>query len=341
MASLRTRDSENVSAVDGHIDSDRGQMFLILAVSIAALLVALSVVLNSAMYAGNIATRGDNHDTDGAADYQTRSVEEARRLMGYTNTHNNSNYGSLRSGIRASISEWSDTAGNHAITEATGAHISVKSTNNGTLVYQNNDSRKFTNVAGVSSWELVPGTSNIRQTNLNVSRPSLVDPGGNDSTVSDLVNESVFAVKFDDGGGEWRVFVYQDGVDEVVVKIADDTGGLSPACQATAGSNGYAKINISNGSVGGQPCSHLDFIGGLSGSFDIHFERGHNAVGQYEIVAEQKIGTVDDGDFAPVGSSDNPLVNHILYSVHVDVIYVTPTLQYETKIRLAPGESYD
>lgn len=316
-------------------DADRAQMFLVVAVAMAALLVGLAVILNGALYAGNITARDDGVDDGSALDYRSTVVEEVGTLVTYANRYNNSNYGELRSTTKANVDAWSALATRNAAASASGANVSVESTSNGTLVDQRNATREFTNDTDAASWEPVPDTSSVRGFQLNVSRSALVDPGTNDSTASDLVNESVFAVELDDGTDSWRVFVYQDSADgEVVVKVENSTG-LSAACAANAGSNGYVVVDVSNATVGGQACPQLDVLEEPAGSFDVRFERGTNAAGTYGLVTEQKISTVDDGDFSAAGG---PSARYALYSVTVDLTYVTPSLRYETTVRVVPGE---
>lgn len=318
--------------------SDRAQMFLVIAVAMAALLVVLTVVLNSAVYAGNLAARDDGVDDASALAYRNAVVEVGGVLVTHANRNNNSSYVDLQSTVETDIGVWSEHVGRHAAASVSGANVSVASTSDGTLIDQLDGSRNFTNATGTSSWELVPAASNVRAFHLNVTRTALEDPSpSNESSANALASADVFEIALDDGTHTWRVFVYQENTtDEVVVKVKNATDFSDTPCQATAGTNGHVRIDVSNGTVGGQPCPDLDILAEPSGPFDLRFERGANAAGTYSLVTDEAFADANDGDVGSVAGP--PRVSYALYSVNVSFTHVSPTLRYETTVEIVPGE---
>jgi hypothetical protein len=317
-------------------DTGRGQLFLVVAVALAALLIVLTVVLNAALYAGNLTARDDGVDDESALAYREGVVQGGSALVTYANRYNNSNYTELRSTTEARVESWSDLAGRHAAAEVSGANASFDSASNGALVDQTDESRKFTNATGTSSWEVVNATSNVRSFLLNVNRTALVDPSPSEkSSASALNSADVFAVTLENASETWQVFIYANDTN-VSVKVDDPATGLSDACRVPGGN---VTVDISDATVGGRDCSQLDILDDPPDPFDVQFERGENAAGTYSFVTDEEFAEVNDGDLGTAAGP--PRVGHALYSVTVEVRYVTPTLRYETTVRIVPGERND
>lgn len=321
-------------------DTDRAQMFLVIAVAMAALLVVLTIVLNAALFAGNLTASDDGVDEASVLGYRSGVVGGVAPLVTHANQYDNASYPDLQAAVGARVTTWSDLSGRQAAAGVSGASVGLDSTVSGTRVDQTDASHDFTDDGGTSSWELVPSTSNVRGFDLNVSRAALVPPASA-ATETDLVNAGVFAVALDDGGGDvWRVYIYRDGADDVAVKVrdpGDPVDVLRPACSAAAGTNGHVIVDISNATVGGQPCPDLDIVGELVNTFDIEFERGASAAGTYKLIVDRDYDFVNDP--AEFGASGGPRVNYALYSVTVELTYVTPELRYETTVTVVPGET--
>jgi len=319
-------------------DVDRGQLLLILAVSLAALLVVLTVVLNSALYAGNLTARDDGVDDENALAYRNGVIEGGAALVTYANRNNSSDYSELQSTMSSRVETWSDLAGRHAAAEVSGANVSFDSASNGALVNQSSPSRKFTNATGTSTWEVVPSTSNVRSFRLDVNRTALVDPDPPEEASASALNSSgAFSVTLNNASdlGPWQVFIYANDTN-VSVKVEDPETGLSDVCRAPGGN---VTVDISDATVGGRDCPQLDVLDDPTDPFDVRYERGANAAGTYSFVTDEDFTEVNDGDLGRTAGP--PRVNYALYSVTVEVRYVRPTLRYETTVEIVPGERDD
>lgn len=181
----------------------------------------------------------------------------------------------------------------------------------------------MTNASGAAAWTLVDGSAGTRDFRANVSRSSLVDATANDSNASAIRNQEVFAIHVDDGGTLRDVFVYQDGVDDVLVKVYNGSGSLSTACRAPGGADGHVVVDLSNASVGGRSCPPLSFFATVDPGHDVAYDHGGNATGTYSLVVAENVSTVRDGDFAPAGSGGNPRATPAIYAATLRVDYRT------------------
>lgn len=338
MARLMPGDCTGRVSSDRHSAADRGQMFLVVAVVVAALLVVLTVVLNSAMYAGNLTASDDGVDDASALAYRSGVVEGIAPNVTHANRHHNSSYTTLQEAVEAGVDVWSDLAGQQAAADVSGASVDYVSSSDGTLIDQVNDDF-FTNDGGSPDWTLVSSTSNVRGFHLDVVRSQLNDPDPSDeSSATALANAGAFAVTLDDGTGLWRVFVYQEATtNEVVVRVEDPSGLRSGNCRASA-VDGRVLVDVSNATVGGENCPQLDVLDDPADPFDVRFERGMNAAGTYSLVTDETYNSVIvGGDFS--NPDAGPRASYALYSVEVQLTYVTPELRYESTVEVVPGET--
>ncbi|MCL7418278.1 MAG: hypothetical protein M8354_10625, partial [Halalkalicoccus sp.] len=66
-------------------EPDRGQLILVTGVTIAVILVALVVLLNTVIYTENLATRGIDSGADDALEYRATVVGSVGELIEYEN----------------------------------------------------------------------------------------------------------------------------------------------------------------------------------------------------------------------------------------------------------------
>jgi hypothetical protein len=292
---------------------ERGQLVLVTAVAIAALLVLVAVLLNSVVYTENVATRDTTADDARAAQlYRVAAVEA---VAGITERANRD--GASPAEFRGNVTKWGDLRARHAALSGASARVTVVSAPNGTRIFQANATRAFTNASGASSWQLAAGIETVENWRMVVNETSLVTVSSPTTPTPEA--DGAFHVTVTDGSAIWRAFVYHDGTD-VVVQV-EENGALGPPCPVPT-ENGTATVQLASDAT----CSSLDFEGVVGAPFDISYGDGSNATGTYSLVVDQYRDDVIDGDFATDGGS--PSLAYHFSDVHIDITYTTANLEY-------------
>jgi hypothetical protein len=322
---------------------DRGQLFLVGALSLAVLFVGFALLLNTAIYTENLATRNTDPGTDPSISYRAAAEDAARGILIRENRNGTDpTWSENTQWFESGIEEWSDSTGLHAARRARVASMTVESTN-GTRFQQTNASRNLTNRNYADDWTLGNNPSAVRDASVTVNRDSL--PGTNRSNLVGPTGgfDDPYTVAFDDtdGGNTWHVYVYDDtdnGVDDVTVLVSDGTND-----QACTHTGPVAVIDISNGSINGTPCSAFDLLDLPDDAvddedIDLRFENGDQATGAYDIkVAEG--ADVSTNVYDNEGDADGAaFVTAIIYDADVTITYESTDVSYQTTVRIAPEE---
>lgn len=305
---------------------ERGQLLLVTALGMAFLLVALTVTLNGAIATGNRVAEGGVDERD-ALEYPQTVERTLSTLLADTNRHHHGSYDDLRTNVTARVDEWTILTRRHAAPDGEDRAVEVTRLVEGSAVAQTNASRALTSATGAPDWAVVDGATSFRSVRFTVTRSSLVDADGRDENASRLVDAGAFAFVVADDGGPSRVFVYQDGSNEVLVRASDDGGALGARCSVRAGADDAVALDVSNGTLDGVDCPGLA-VAAVDGTATLRFERGDNATGTYGFVVDRPVGVVADGDVRTDGKS--PFVEPRLYAAGVHVTYVTPSVRYST-----------
>ena len=324
-------------------DDDRGQLFLVGALSLAVLFVGFALLLNTAIYTENLATRNTDPGTDPSISYRAAAEDAARELMIRENRNGTDpTWDENTRWYESSVEAWSDSAGLHAARRARVASVTVDSTN-GTRFQQTNASRNLTNRNYADDWTLGNNPSAVRDASLTVNRDSLPETNRSNVLGLTLGFDDPYAVAFDDtdGGNTWHVYVYDDadnGVDDVTVLVDD-----GPNEQECTHVGPAAHIDLSNGSINDTACSAFDLLDLPDDAVDdkeirLRFENGDQATGTYDIkVAEGAdiSGNVYDNEVDDDGAA---FATAIIYEADVTITYESTDVSYRTTVRIAPEE---
>lgn len=307
---------------------DRGQLFLVAALALAVIFVTLAVLLNTAIYTGNIATRDPGPGTGEVVEYQQAAVSMADQTLADVNRGNNSSYTELESTFRDAVTVWSNTRNVHASATLADAHLSTVATLRGTKIEQDTN-RTFTS-NNSSTWH-VANDSAVRAFSMTVNQSSLADDGL-------FQNESEFAVEFEGGGTALTLYVYDNGTltNDVTVSLYDDANNEIGSCSVAAGSDDRVEVDLSAATLAGQDCAALAALDDrLPSHYNTSFMAGGNAKGTYVLVVDRPVGELETGADDAAGG---PYVTPALYSAELQVTYRNSVTYYRTELRVAPGE---
>ena len=315
-------------------DADRAQLFLVGALSLAVIFIVLAVLLNTAIYTGNIATRDPGPGSGEVVEYEQAATSMANHTIVAVNEENNSSYSALKSSFTGTVSDWSDAAATHASTRLVDARVSTLTTQRGTKIAQENRD-DFTNDTGADDWTVANNTT-ARAFRMNVSQSSLVD-------INTLSLVDSFYVGFDNGTSEWKAYVYQEGGTNVSVDVEDPSGNqIGDTCTADAGTNNHVLVELSTAQVDGKPCPALnDLFQNLSGPYTVTYNNTESATdderinGTYSVIVDRPTDELETGADDDPGE---PYAAPALYSADVQITYRSPSAYYRTEIRVAPEE---
>lgn len=316
---------------------DRAQLFLIGALALSVILVTLAVLLNTAIYTGNVATRDPGPGTTEVIEYERAADEMATRSVTAVNYGNNSSYAALESNFTAVVANWSQAANTHQVIVGADGYTTTASMTRGTRIGRDSVGN-FTSDGGAADWT-VANDSHVRAFQMNVSQASLNAFNADVGTLLGWEASSYFRVIFrDTTGDEWEVYLHQKAGD-VALNVVDPAGNeVGDGCTEPPGADGYATVDITNASLAGQPCPELRFFSNLTGTYDIDYGKadGTNVEGTYSMVVDRPLPMLDTG--ADDDPSRAPYATPALYSADLRVNYRSPSAAYETQIRVAPGE---
>ncbi|GAB7093384.1 hypothetical protein JCM30237_05360 [Halolamina litorea] len=322
---------------------DRGQLLIVGAFTFAVMLVALAVLLNTAIYTGNVATRDAGPGTGEAIEYEGEAATMARDSLGAVNEREGATYADLRGNFTRAVDDWVAITRVHGATSLAGGGLEpVGDPTRGTLIEQPNE-RNFTSAATARNWT-VANDSTVRAFRLNVTQDSLETPP--DGDLVDIIfgedeRPNYFHVRIDDGAETWRIYFARDANDSVSedVTLSVDHDGSSDACSAPA-DNGTVAVDITGAELGGSHCEPLEnMTTALDDSYTVSYRNGVNGTGTYSLVSNRAIGRLDTG--ADTTGANDPTAERALYDATFRVTWRTADVYYQSELRIAPGEADD
>lgn len=306
--------------------SDRGQLVLVGGIVVAFALVALVLLLNTALFAQNIATRGVGPGPDVAAEHAAVTEQATSRIIRHEERTEYTSWDAAAKNLTRNVDRvetvkrMQEFQRRNAVAEA-----EVTTIRRGTALVQTDGSREFTaggTAAPKEDWTLAE-TTGIRNFTMTV-----------DATETDPETAPrTFTVRvIGDDAEEWTAEVYESN--DMVEVSSNGKTCTSNAAEAT--------IAWTDGELAG--CSipfAVDSDGNpLDEPYELRFENGVNATGSYRVVVSNQTAedTVMVDSFGAADTTDNPRQYPAVYSAVLRSIYEDTSIDYETSVRAAPGE---
>lgn len=309
---------------------DRGQLMLVGALTLAVMLVTLAVLLNAAIYTGNVATRDAGPGTGEAIEYETEATAMARSTIEALNERDGEEYDHLEQNFTDAVDAWSGMARNHSAVSLATTSVTTVSVDFGTVIRQQ-DSLAFTDPDGAEGWRLAENVNESR-IRLNVSQDSLYVADSPSDAETNALN-----VIYIDGAGQHPLRFYTpDGTDDVRVGVGP-TWALIGQCTVDPGADDQVIVDFDENTVGGEPCEAIGTLqDGLGDEYEIRIRNGHKATGTYAVNVNKSIGNVA---IAADADGDDPTVTTVLYGATLRVTYRSPDVYYRSEFQVVAGES--
>ena len=307
---------------DSDSPTDRGQLLLVTALALAVLLVTVALLLNTAIFTENVATRETTADGRAAIELRGEAVTAVDDLIETENRVGGGDPGDVESAVDAMGPLVDRERARHGTIGNLSRNGSA--TPGRLLRWTNPDTARPFDDPG-AGWRLVDSLAESRAFTVELTDVrSLTDPSGT------VIENQAFGVRFvNDTAGNRTLYLYEDG-GRLIVERATETTPPSQQCAIDAGS-GTMTVDLSGDRLSTTETT-VDCYRGLwpDDSPDaIEFRNGDAADGTFSL-------TVDDGavPIADPDVRDDPAV----YAVTVDISYTSQDLAFETTVRVAPGE---
>jgi hypothetical protein len=125
------------------VAGDRGQLILVTGLLIAVAIVGLVVLLNTAIYTENLASRGADQSGREAIEYRATVVDAVGGLLEPENTRPHRQQADVEENVSAGIQAIDDYTARNRATDGTIGRINGTTVHPGKLVIQNASSRQF------------------------------------------------------------------------------------------------------------------------------------------------------------------------------------------------------
>lgn len=308
-------------------DDERGQLIVVGGLALAVTLVAVALVLNAAIYTENLASRDDADRIDDAN--AVRNDVRAGLVGAVEHVNDSQSFDEQTDDVNASMTEIENESSYYAAQDGASLSVGDVSYEEGWRLARDSEGQFVSPDAGQTTYPLVDDGT-VREHSMNVSKDSLREQGGITDAISGLTGDNVFNVTYTNSssGAERSVFVYNES-NEVTVEVYDENDDrVGSVCNASAG-NGYATVNVSDGTVGGNSCAALEFYDDLGSTYNLEHGGANNADGTYEVTANVTGGTAYT-QHAPDRSAT-------ILAAEATITYRSPELYYQTTIRYEPG----
>lgn len=315
----------------GGDDRDRGQLLLVTGIAVAFGIVALVLILNTAIYTQNLATRDIDAGGSDALAYQNAVETGVGGLIDAENDEEHGAYATdVEPNVSAGIETFDDRLTERRLAGGASATIDAVTYHQGFLVRQTDDTRSYTDSTGGGDWDVASGVDGARNVDMYVDRAAL-----NSTTVGDA--DDGFHVEVTGSGESWTAYVYENG-GEITVAVSEDGGAASVVCSTPAAA---ARIDFTEGTVAGDECGDLSFAPSVPAPYTVRYVNGGEVRGTYNLTVNTTTSTDLAGTINGLTGLGQPYRVPAVYSANVDVYYETPDLRYRATVRVAPGDARD
>lgn len=327
---------------------DRAQILLVSALLLAVLFVGLAVVVNSAVYAENRATREATTSSEALADHPVTQERLGRTIHDANFGDDTAGYDERARNIKGNVSDWDERMRGRRAADGSLFGAQYVGSNNGTRISQDkystfmpNDPTLIESIIGHRpdpfgitdrmSWLVAPDVQ-TRSVNLTVKRESLQDVDGDLlDQVGDLLDAIVdgsayFWMHFDDGNSEWRVTLVQNSSSNQTIAVVNSSDESVQGACAVKGDivNVHLEENELVGPNSTTSCPAMSFTDEI-GRHDVYFAGSDEINGTYSIIADRREGPLR----ADVNQEYQDIVDDILSGLNC-LLTLDPLCVFDT-----------
>lgn len=291
----------------GRRRADRGQLLFIAGLLLAVTFVLLAVLLNSVIYAENLGSRGADIGGDDPVEYETAALGAGEEFLASVNrgAETGTDHGDLERNFTAAMDSWNVQSRNHSIRDGDYSRVTVDGFVRGTQVSA--EGTTFENDSNVENWTLLSGGVHVRNYTIDIDDLHATGPA------------DAFGLVVTNGSDEWRMDIYDGRV------RTEENGAEIGQCSVS----GPESIDFAAGTVDGADCDVATFGGDLEPPYDaVSYVNGSRIEGNYSFVTDADVHGSPDYD-----------TRRGLYAANLTLEYETSRIEYNSTVRVAPGET--
>lgn len=320
--------------------SQRGQLILVAGFALAVTFVTLAVLLNTAIFAENLATRqtgGHVTKATAAAGAVTGGLQEAIYHVDVPNADNESR-DVLREDLETLSSDWSHHAARQLGVDGSTIQVEVTGTTNGTRIVHANGTRAWTAAGGAGNWTLYESVdaADHRWFVLNVSRSNLTTMSLDDNMTTVLNDSFTVEITSETRDETWRLHLFEaTGTGNVYVLVETPSGVIRGAdgtyadhvAAGCVARDEQVTVQVWEGTVEHTPCESLDFTRELTGPITTRFENATSPTGTARVKGTYDVllatSSLDRGPYHDATTTDDsPYTVWAITRTTVDLTYM-------------------
>ena len=309
---------------------DRAQLLLVTGFALAVAIVALVLLLNTAIYTENLATRSVDTGAGDALAHRDTVEDSLWKAVSGANEGDDTTRTERIDNASERVDRVANLSARRHLLDGSSAVVTNRTYHDGTRLVQTDSSRTVTPTGSptTANWTMADGIGDARAAELNVT-------GGLWSTTDPEEGFSIAVVG--DSGDEWRVYAYDEaGTTTVAVK-----NGTAPInddiCSGQV--SGTPRVNLTAGTIDGTDCGALAFGTGIDEPYDeVTVRYGNRTTATYTMTVNSTMSPAVDPNFEDSPSSSEPYQVPIVYSLHADVVYQSAELTYRARIYAGPED---
>lgn len=340
--------------------SERGQLLLITGLALAISLVAIALVLNSAIYTHNLASRYDS-PADEVVMMNEDAVNSAGSQIQYANDeYAGASYSTIDSNYQSGVADVESEMGSDAAIDGAVYRVNHAGSTEGLRITGvAPDGNGFRSRQGATDWTVV-GEGQVRSFRSVVLTSNTVTEGTSTVLTDILGTSQAFVIAFDDDSDsddEWRIAIYEDGdtvADDISVTVQDVEAGTFSTCSVA---DTRVEIDFTGARLDDEACAPLLFVRELSAPYNVRFVNAENVAGSYRLVVDDvvdgagveegpftdRVDTINAGDHCSgptfyANGDGYPHISPALYAAELETTYDTEDVSYAGTHRVAPGE---
>jgi hypothetical protein len=308
---------------------DRGQLLLVAGFAIAVTIVALVLLLNTAIYTENLATRDVDTGSSEALAYRDTVDDELWTVVSDAalNGGDETDRSAVEGNVTARIDRFENYSSRHTLADGAATAVDVVAFHEGRRVRQTDPTRNLTDGTGDPGWEMASDVEGVERFDLNTT--------GGLYTTSDPANDSfrVDVVGGDGSGDRWSLYVYNDTTDDPTVAVKNGSDAAPTVVCADLVSDDPPRVGLRAGTVNGAGCDAIDFAAGTTPPYEVSVTYGNRSRGTYDTVLNT---TAVDGSLDDTAPLDSPYWVPVVYGLDTNVTYQSSTLTYRSRVGVPP-----
>lgn len=309
----------------------RAQMIVVGGLALAVAIVALGLILNLTIFNENLTTRDINQEAADATGYGTTTVESVGRALRYVNLNDK---GSLDSGLEREMRRLNRGSSRYSAGAGGLTNASLVSTERGTRIRQDDETRRFTNESGTGNWTVATDVERTARFDQQIDRGSLTDISV--SAVNLRLNAYHVAIR-DSDGNVWRVYVFQaGGTSNAYLTVREPGESLSnlnlDQLELCISQDAKLDLDFVENRFD-TPCDQLDFFGetlatsDMSSKYTIMYNNTDTTLGsvrgRYDILVDNDALSATVEDNYATSATEDPFQHAAVFEATITTTYRT------------------